>query len=243
MVCLMDKQHILTEIRRTAEANGGKPLGQNRFFTETGIKIADWRDKFWLRWGDALVEAGFAPNQWSAGYEDEELILKLVGFIRELGHYPIKEEFVMKSRIDPSFPSYGPFSRRGSKAQILEKVLDFCRRTDGFNDVVAICEPLIKPTSEDNRPSSDTPSKDGYVYLIQSGRRYKIGATNDLANRSRAIAVQMPDPTDTVHVIRTDDPFGIEAYWHKRFVDKRTNGEWFELSRDDVAAFRRRKTM
>jgi hypothetical protein len=56
------KQHILSEIRRTAAANGGVPLGVQRFFTETGIKSSDWHGKFWARWGDALREAGFSQT-------------------------------------------------------------------------------------------------------------------------------------------------------------------------------------
>jgi hypothetical protein len=56
----MDKQHILEEIRRTAAANNGEPLGVARFFQETGIKETDWRGKFWVRWGEALREAGLS---------------------------------------------------------------------------------------------------------------------------------------------------------------------------------------
>jgi len=37
------KEDILSEIRRGAQENGGKPLGVARFETETGIKPWDWR--------------------------------------------------------------------------------------------------------------------------------------------------------------------------------------------------------
>jgi hypothetical protein len=41
----MTKQHILEEMRRTAKANDGVPLGHRRFYSETGIKYSDWLDE------------------------------------------------------------------------------------------------------------------------------------------------------------------------------------------------------
>jgi hypothetical protein len=56
----MDKDRILAEIRRTASENGGRPLGRLRFFAETGIRESDWRGIHWVRWSEAVAEAGFA---------------------------------------------------------------------------------------------------------------------------------------------------------------------------------------
>ncbi|MGC8521887.1 MAG: GIY-YIG nuclease family protein [Steroidobacteraceae bacterium] len=78
--------------------------------------------------------------------------------------------------------------------------------------------------------------------MIRSGRRYKIGFTNSPNRRFREVRIELPDPTHIVHTIETDDPAGIEGYWHCRFASKRVRDtEFFELDSGDVAAFKRRK--
>jgi hypothetical protein len=78
---------------------------------------------------------------------------------------------------------------------------------------------------------------------MKAGRFYKIGRTNALGRRERELAIQLPEAAKVIHSIKTDDPVGIEEYWHRRFQDRRKNGEWFELTAQDLAAFRRRKFM
>jgi len=238
----VDKQHILDEIRRTAKANSGEPYGSQRFQTETGIKKSDWYGKFWVRWGDALREAGLTPNRMAEAYDEDVLIAKLISLIRELGQFPVEGDLRMKGRNDPEFPSHTSFRRLGSKNQRVLKGTEYCRRRQGFQDVLNLCPNGVDRKQQSREKDAGT-EEIGFVYLIKSGRYYKIGRSNSSGRREYELAIQLPEKANKVHEIRTDDPVGIEAYWHNRFESKRKNGEWFELAPLDIKAFRRRKFM
>lgn len=242
----MNKEHILAEIKRTAALNGGVPLGKGRFFQETGIKETDWSGKIWARWGDAVKEAGLTPNTLQVPYLDEELLENYATFIREIGRIPVAAEFRLKSKQDQTFPSGNTFNRFGNKQQLIKRLVEYCKDKQGYEDVLAIALPNLTKTAATNEDAdSDNESEEiiGYVYMLKSGRNYKVGRSNSFDRRSRELKIQLPEQADTVHVIRTDDPIGIELYWHRRFESKRKNGEWFELNAQDVKAFKRRKFM
>lgn len=238
----MDKQEIIEEIRRTAKLNKGKALGRERFEKETGIKESDWSPFLWLRWSDAVKEAGLVPNQLSTAISKDVAIEKLISLIKEIGHFPISGEFRVKARQDSAFPSHGAFDKFGGKKQLAAAVVSYCRTHGGLDDVIEICTEHIGEDESTSLENTDISTvADGFVYLMKSGRYYKIGRTDAVGRRHSEIKTQMPEAVDVVHHISTDDPIGIEAYWHKRFTDKRKNGEWFDLSRADINAFKRRK--
>jgi hypothetical protein len=235
----MDRQHILEEIRRTAGENGGKPLGRLRLETEAGIKSYHWQ-KYWPRLSDAQREAGFEPNERSTAYDESELLQRLATLAIELSRFPTHGDLRVKANADAAFPSLRTFETRlGAKSDMVGRLSAYCAAHAEFGEVLKWClDPLAKKTSA----KFDT-KNDGFVYLMKSGKYYKIGRTNHVGRRERDLAIQLPDSTKTVHYIKTDDPQGIEAYWHNRFATKRKNGEWFDLDRSDIAAFRRRKFM
>jgi hypothetical protein len=243
---IMTKEHILSEIRRTAGANGDAPLGVDRFFTETGIKESDWHGKFWARWGDAVREAGFQPNQLTTARTTEDLLTKLAGLVRELGRFPVRGELRLEARADSTFPSDKTLRRLGGKQALAAQLEKFCRDR-GQNDLAELCAAAAAKNDDaqdaEGVPEGGAEAELGYVYLMKSGRFYKIGRTNALGRRERELVIQLPEAAKVIHSIKTDDPVGIEEYWHRRFQDRRRNGEWFDLTPQDLSAFRRRKFM
>jgi hypothetical protein len=239
----MTKRQILSEIKRLSREYDGKPPGLRRFESETGIKRSEWYPKLWLRWSDAVNEAGFTSNKLDVAYKKEDLILFYIELIRELGSFPIEGQLRRKAKENPRFPSESSFRRLGKKAERAREILSFCESRDEFADVIGYCEPIaasgnISPVSE----CADNP-RIGYVYLIRHGRRkeYKIGKTYNPIRREGEIRIELPEKVEPIHTIATDDPSGVELYWHNRFSEKRKQGEWFELSDADVRAFKKWK--
>jgi hypothetical protein len=230
------RHEILAEIQRLAKANGGQPLGIRAFARETGIGESVWRGIYWARWGDALIEAGFSPNQWQGKLETERVFQKFVEACRHFSRIPTVDELRMYGRTSKDFPASKSIYRHfGSKNALLQNLRTWIKDREGFEDLEAILGAEAHSATDQSAP------KEGLVYLIRSGAHYKIGRSDELERRVKEIRIALPEAATLVHSIRTDDPAGIEAYWHRRFADKRANGEWFKLTAANISAFKRRK--
>lgn len=237
----MDKDRIISEIKRTAAINNGIALGKLKFLQETGIKESDWHGKFWVKWSDAILEAGLTPNAFNSSIDENYLLQKISDLISEIGCFPTTGHLKLKSQNDKDFPNNKVFYNRfGNKAGLTNAVRDYAEK----HRITEIISLIPESSGKDNfNDLESTEPLLGFVYLYKSKQYYKIGRTNNSSRRNREIKLQLPFEVQLVHSISTDDPVGIERYWHLRFAEKRLNGEWFQLSATDIKAFKKRKFM
>ncbi|MEZ6070051.1 MAG: GIY-YIG nuclease family protein [Pirellulales bacterium] len=161
--------------------------------------------------------------------------------------WPTLAELALLRQTTPGLPSERVIHRVGATAtERARRLFYWCQDRDGHDDVAAICarvaartEQATAPCDNDDDADAGSAADSGWVYLIRSRRFHKIGRSGDPDRRTQDIARQLPEPATLVHQIHTDDPVGIEAYWHRRFAEKRTRGEWFQLNAADIRAFRR----
>lgn len=230
---------IISEIKRLAEADGGRVPGVRAFEQETGVTTAQWRGVLWVRWSEAIVEAGYQPNEYRQRYDSNQVLLQVAEAARHYKHLPTVAELRLYRRRHADFPNDKTVGNHFPTKAALASAIRLQAKTDhSLLDIL----PLLPPAANDAEAQptfrkSSVP--DGWVYLIKSGKHYKIGRGDDLERRVKQIRVALPEVAGLVHAIRTDDPAGIEAYWHRRFDGSRLNGEWFNLSAADVAVFKR----
>ena len=235
------RETIIAEIRRIAAANGGKPPGKSAFQTHTGISESKWAGVYWSKWSDALADAGFAPNQWRQRLDTYELVKRFASVTLTVGHVPTIRELKLLRRTDPSIPSPGIIKEHfGDRDGVIVALKELSLRGDEYASLQRLL-PEIRRNNQRRNVQPNVVERDGFVYLIKWEQRYKIGRSDDPNRALREIRAQLPTPAAIIHTIQTDDPVGIEAYWHQRFADRRLRGEWFDLSAADVKAFQRRK--
>src|SRR3546814_12286 len=130
---------------------------------------------------------------------------------------------MMYRQSNPAVPSDNAIKRHfGRRDDLIAALVKRAADDPAYSDIVPFL-PSVAPKSA--MPRATTKPADGYVYLIKSGDFYKVGRSDDAERRFKQISIALPDKAELFHAITTDDPPGIEAYWHRRFTDRRANGE------------------
>jgi Meiotically up-regulated gene 113 len=229
---------FISEIKRLSIENGRVP-GIKVFENQTGILRREWLGKVWARWNDAIFEAGLEPNALTARLDTELVLQSVAECCLAIGNLAAANDLKLYARQNPGFPSTKTIANHFPRRALLIEALRIWVIQIENNKYIQILDFL--PASSRPQVALSTRSSNGHVYLLRAGDHYKIGRSSDLEKRVKSINVALPDKATLEHAISTDDPSGIEVYWHRRFADRRANGEWFKLSKADVVAFKKRK--
>lgn len=247
----MTKDEILEAIRATTQRNGGKPLGRIRLLNETGIAEHHY-SKFGTL-GQLQREAVSDANRLNTAKSRADLIAQMIDLCCRYRRFPTSQQLRQAHEEMPSrYSSHNTFNRLGktnaAKAATVVAALsgNDCLTADE-QTALDICLPIAEQAEAAPEDPSAQLNGCGYVYLFRDGKAYKIGNSTDPDSRRDALQTGNPRRIELVHRILTDDPKGIEEYWHRRFshcrIKTTDRSEWFHLSRDEVATFRARIRM
>ena len=89
-----------------------------------------------------------------------------------------------------------------------------------------------------SRAGEKPPPEPGYVYLLQAGPFYTLGASLDTDEAISELSRRLPFPIMLMHEVYTTDMQRSLAFWQKRFARKRHREEWLALDADDIESFR-----
>ena len=238
----MDKADVTRRLKELAHARGGH-IGFRAFLDATGITHSWLRGQPWYSGWNALhAELGLQTKRFGVARTEATGIADAVAkLIVRTERWPTDDELRRERARDPSFPSLHVIGRIRKSGELARLVAALGEVNAALQPASAIARAQLqsKPSAVDSLPGEKIR---GYVYILRSGRRYKIGRSNDSSRRYREVKLELPDETHQLHTIATDDPPGIEAYWRARFAQKRVrNTEFFKLDAEDVRAIKRRK--
>lgn len=229
-------EKIIVQLKAAVDRNGGQPPSLRSFFQAAGLNQRDLVRAGWPTYGALLKSQGFEPAKMKRGYTNEEVFRPLAELAVRLGHFPTQNEREVERHRNPVFPSSEAYIRRGRGAMLEHALRAWCDGTNSFPDLV----PKLKQGAATAQVSG--PIVKGYVYMLRdgnSGKRVKVGKESVEGARQAAAATWLENPK-AIHRIATDDPEGVERYWHERFKKegKHVVRELFDLLPSDIAAFK-----
>lgn len=111
-----------------------------------------------------------------------------------------------------------------------------------YNDVID--EEIILEMKNQTINKKPKKQENGYVYFIESDSGYiKIGKTFNLKTRMKSLKNASPHNLKLLCYIKSDEYSELEMIFHKKFSEKRVNGEWFDIKIDNVLNFAKRKNL
>ena len=78
-----------------------------------------------------------------------------------------------------------------------------------------------------------------FVYFIKCNEFYKIGTANNLIDRVKSLQCGNPYILEIIYAVKVTDWNETENAFHTIFFDKRVNGEWFKLDKQEIRYVRR----
>ncbi|MEO0880075.1 MAG: GIY-YIG nuclease family protein, partial [Pseudomonadota bacterium] len=171
----IDRNHIIAEIKRIAQADGGKAPGRQKFERETNITMKEWYGVHWARWGDALLEAGYEPNTKQAKLSTDEVLTHFASAVRHFKRIPSDGDLRIFGRNTKGFPGHTTFNNHfGSKRGTVEAFRIWLEAHSDYSDLM---EFMPEKTAEYAKAPQPI---EGFVYLLKSGTHFKIGRSDNL---------------------------------------------------------------
>lgn len=88
-------------------------------------------------------------------------------------------------------------------------------------------------------------SSGGFIYFIKENKNsdehqshIKIGYTKNLERRMFEFVVSIPYPLEFIHSFYSENALETERLLHSHFHNKHINGEWFELTNEDLLSIK-----
>jgi len=110
----------------------------------------------------------------------------------------------------------------------------------GWEDVVEICTNHCRKNNLFPEGTTTSNVNFGYVYLMKTNKKhqYKLGKTDSPGRRANQLSQLHPHDLNYEHLQETNTPFDLENYWKRRFKDRLIRKEIYELTQDDIKAFK-----